>query len=422
MSNFPYRKLGELCTILSSKRIFAKEYIESGVPFYRSKEIIQKHNGEKINTELFISDERFSEIESKYGVPKENDMLMTSVGTLGVAYVVSGEDHFYFKDGNLTWYKDFSSELNSKYLFYLFDSELGKDLIKSVAIGSSQSALTIDGMKNLEVPCPDICIQEKIVKLLKTYDSLIENNNRRIAILEEMAQKLYREWFVHFRFPGHENVKMMESEMGLIPEGWAVSPASAIGQIVGGGTPSTKNESYFTKDGIPWLCPRDFSREETKYIARGQKDITEEGYKSSGAKMMPAGSIVFSSRAPIGYTAIAINPLCTNQGFKSIVPNNDVSSEYVYYYLKNNLPLIDGYASGSTFKEISSAQMKLVPFLVPSVDVMFGFERISAGLGKKTYNLQQKNTNLRKTRDLLLSRLISGDIDVSELDIPIKEG
>lgn len=258
MNNYPYRKLGDLCSILSSKRIFAKEYVEYGVPFYRSKEIIQKHNGENINTELFISEERFGEIEMRYGAPKANDMLMTSVGTLGVAYIVTDSERFYFKDGNLTWYKEFSSELSSKYLYYLFDSALGKDLIKSVTIGSSQAALTIDGMKSLEVPCPEILIQEKIVQFLSTYDSLIENNNHRIAILEEMAQKLYREWFVHFRFPGHENVKMVESEMGLMPEGWEISTIENYTTLLRRGI-TPKYDENSSKVVVNQKCVRDYS-------------------------------------------------------------------------------------------------------------------------------------------------------------------
>lgn len=144
--------LGDLCEISSSKRIFAKEYQTNGIPFYRGKEIIEKQKGNTISNELFISRNRFEEIKAKYGVPQQRELLLTSVGTLGVPYVIK-EEEFYFKDGNLTWFRHFN-ELDVEYLYYWFLSPYGKNEINAKAIGSTQKALTIDSLSKFNIKIP----------------------------------------------------------------------------------------------------------------------------------------------------------------------------------------------------------------------------------------------------------------------------
>ena len=218
-----YVKLGNYCTITSSKRIFAHQYVAKGIPFYRSKEIIEKNNKEEISDPLFISEDVFKEISNKYGAPKEGDILLTSVGTLGIPYFVKNET-FYFKDGNLTWLKDFSNRIFSRYIYYWLSSSFGKASLLQKAIGSSQPAITIEILKRYKIGLPEISIQRRIASILSTYDNLIDNNNKRIRLLEQMAENLYKEWFVRFRFPGHEKA---EFENGL-PMGWKVMKLDKI--------------------------------------------------------------------------------------------------------------------------------------------------------------------------------------------------
>lgn len=208
--------IGDLCEITSSKRIFFSEYVESGVPFYRSKEIIEKTQGQDISEPLYISQEKYDEIKSRFGVPQAGDMLLTSVGTIGTAYIVKEDDYFYFKDGNLTWFRDFNKTLLSKYLFYWITSSEGYSVLNNSTIGSSQKALTISALKGIKIPLPSMAEQERIVQTLSAYDDLIENNQKQIKLLEEAAQRLYKEWFVDLRFPGHEDVKVVDG----VPEGW----------------------------------------------------------------------------------------------------------------------------------------------------------------------------------------------------------
>lgn len=187
--------LNDICTITSSKRIFRSEYREEGVPFYRGREIIEKQKGKtRLTAELFISEEKFNEIKNKFGAPEKGDLLLTSVGTIGIPYVVNEDDRFYFKDGNLTWFKNFRGT-DSYYLYYWLLSPLGKAQLKKATIGTSQSAFTIVLLKRLEIELPDLSQQNKISRILKAYDDLIETNSKRIEKLEAMSRLLYRHYF-----------------------------------------------------------------------------------------------------------------------------------------------------------------------------------------------------------------------------------
>ena len=170
-------KLGEIAEITSSKRIFRAEYKKSGVPFYRGKEIIQKANNQEVNNEFYISLEKYEEIKNKYSVPLENDILITSVGTVGVPYIVKNEK-FYFKDGNINWIKKCTNDIYFRYLYYWLISPIGKNQIDSYLIGSTQKALTIEAIKKLEINLPSLNIQKKIAKILSDIDERIELNNK----------------------------------------------------------------------------------------------------------------------------------------------------------------------------------------------------------------------------------------------------
>ena len=170
-------KLGEITEITSSKRIFRAEYKKSGVPFYRGKEIIQKANNQEVSNEFYISLEKYEEIKNTYSVPLENDILITSVGTVGVPYIVKNEK-FYFKDGNINWIKKYTNDIYFKYLYYWLISPVGKNQIDSYLIGSTQKALTIEAIKKLEIKLPSLNIQKKIAKILSDIDEKIELNNK----------------------------------------------------------------------------------------------------------------------------------------------------------------------------------------------------------------------------------------------------
>jgi type I restriction enzyme S subunit len=187
---------------------------------------------------------------------------------------------------------------------------------------------------------------------------------------------------------------------------WKDGFLSDLGTIVAGGTPSKACPEYYTDIGIAWITPKDLSNDRSVFISHGEIDITDLGYAKSSATIMPKGSVLFSSRAPIGYIAIAANEVTTNQGFKSVVPNKNVGTGYMYFLLESLLPTIDNMASGSTFKEISGSAMKVVPVILPGDETLKQFNDFCEPLLNEIANLEQQSKLLASQRDSLLSKLM----------------
>uniref|UniRef100_UPI00168BE88C restriction endonuclease subunit S n=1 Tax=Treponema zioleckii TaxID=331680 RepID=UPI00168BE88C len=241
---------------------------------------------------------------------------------------------------------------------------------------------------------PPLPTQQKIAAILSSLDDKIELNNKINTNLEQQAQALFKNWFVDFEPFG-----------GKIPEGWKVGKLSEIGTIVGGSTPSKAKKEYYTNKGIAWITPKDLSNDKSKFISHGEIDITELGFKNSSAIKMPKGTVLYSSRAPIGYIAISKNEVTTNQGFKSVIPNPNVGNAYIYYFLRSNFELIDNMASGSTFKEISGTAMKNVPVLIPDDKSLSSFQSFCNPVFTEQEKLEAENKNLAEIRDTLLPKL-----------------
>lgn len=281
---------------------------------------------------------------------------------------------------------------------------------------SAQPGLSVHTLSKLEISLPPLEEQRRIAGILGAIDDKIENNRRINTNLELQAQALYKQWFVDFEFPNEEGKpykssggKMVDSDLGPIPEGWSVGKLEDIGDIIGGGTPSKVVTEYYTMNGIAWITPKDLSVSHLKFTAKGETDITELGYKNSSAKIMPRGSVLFSSRAPIGYISIAKNDICTNQGFKSVVPNNGYTA-FVYYFLLSNTENIESKATGSTFKEASGALMKSLDLVIPSEDILEKFETIMSPIFESQETFEAENITLATLRDTLLPKLMNGEI------------
>ena len=303
-----------------------------------------------------------------------------------------------------------------KFLFYAL--KLCLQQFKLMSQGTSTKFLTAVILNNFEISLPSLEEQRRIAGILGAIDDKIKLNRRINTNLELQAQALYKQWFVDFEFSNEEGKpykssggKMVDSELGPIPEGWSVGNLEDVGTIVGGGTPSKAKPEYYTNNGIAWITPKDLSITHAKFTAKGEIDITDIGYANSSAKIMPRGSVLFSSRAPIGYISIAKNDICTNQGFKSVVPNNGYTA-FIYYYLVANTENIEAQASGSTFKEASGSLMKSLPIVKPSNNILESFEDILKPIFREQENLEQENTNLATLRDTLLPKLMNGEIKV----------
>lgn len=176
-----------------------------------------------------------------------------------------------------------------------------------------------------------------------------------------------------------------------------------FGEIVGGATPSTENSEFFCTDGIVWLSPKDLTSTGLKFIFKGETDITEAAYKSCSTKMLPKGSVLLTSRAPVGTVAIAMTDLCTNQGFKSIIPKSNLGTEFIYFFLKENKALLDSHASGTTFMEISGNVLKSIPAFLPDGESLLKFKKAC----RPIFDVQMQNEAEIKELTDLQSTLIS---------------
>jgi type I restriction enzyme, S subunit len=384
--------------------------LQDFLTFQRGFDITKKDMKEGEYDVIFSSG--FGGKHSEYKI-KAPGVVIGRKGTLGKVFFV--EKNFWATDTTL-WVKDFHGN-NPKFAYYFLQTLH----LEQFDCGSANPTLNRNHIHALSICYPPLSTQRKIASILSAYDDLIENNTRRIKILEEMAQMLYREWFVNFRFPNHENIKMVESELGLIPEGWEVKPIGEVIETTGGGTPSTKIPEYWENGNIFWYTPSDLTASKSMFISSGEKAITRLGLQKSSARMFPAYSVMMTSRATIGVTAINTEPACTNQGFITCIPNEFVSAYQIYFWVAENKDTIISFASGATFKEISKTVFRQLPILIAEKKVRNQFVTVIDPICKHIANLQQKNINLRKTRDLLLPKLISGEIDLEKLNIETLE-
>ncbi|PTI31136.1 restriction endonuclease subunit S [Mammaliicoccus vitulinus] len=424
--------LGELCEIKSSKRIYAKDYVNKGIPFYRSKEIIEKSKGLDISQNLYIDNKKFEEIEEKHGIPETGDLLLTSVGTLGVPYIVKNEK-FYFKDGNLTWFTNFKSLLNQYYLFYWFKSKEGKGEINRVTIGSTQKALTIKNLRYLKITLPDKKNQFKIINLIQKIENKLENNKQVIANLEELSQTLFKRWFVDFEFPDENGNpykssggEMVDSELGKIPKGWEIVNLNDISlKISKGTTPKKDINTESSSQNIPFLKVKDLSdfydikMENVQYIS---KNTHENLLKRS--KLQPQ-DILLSIAGTIGriaYVPTTLKNVNINQAIGFIRLKNNNYFLYIYNYLKQND--FQNYLTKSVVQavqaNISLKVIKEYKVLIPVNNLINDWDSHIQSLHDKIGIKKNEINQLTQLRDTLLPKLMSGEIEIPD-DIEVNE-
>ena len=294
--------------------------------------------------------------------------------------------------------------LDTKFIRYCLECKL--DGLLNLASGSTFSNLTADMIRNFPIPYPES--RRKIAAILSAYDDLIENNTRRIKILEDMAQTLYREWFVHFRFPGHENAPMVESELGPIPRRWKVKRLGEMCNVLMGQSP--KSEFYNEiGEGLP------FHQGVTDF---GQRFPTDRVYCTVQKRIAEIGDILFSVRAPVGRINLANKKIIIGRGL-SAIRSKSSDQAFILQQLKDRFQEEDTMGSGTIYNAITKADLLGIQLLEPTKSIVATFEEAAEPIFLELSNLTMKNANLRQTRDLLLPKLISGEIDVSELDIAV---
>ena len=297
-------------------------------------------------------------------------------------------------------------ELNIRYLCYALNQQLR--LLKTMSSGSTTKFLTVRMLDNLDIPLPSINIQTEIVNILSAYDDLIENNQKQIKLLEEAAQRIYKEWFVDLRFPGYENTKIVDG----VPEEWRVASIADICDTVGGGTPSTKIQSYYEKGDILWVTPTDITRNFSLALLDTEKKITPEGLKNSSAKILPAETILMTSRASVGFFGMCKYEVCTNQGFISCIPKRENLQMYLLFNLESRIEEIRQKAGGSTYLEISKTVFRELKIILPKDEVLAEYQKDGHDIFDEIYCRTEMIKSLVDMRNRLLPKLMSGKVEV----------
>lgn len=317
------------------------------------------------------------------------------------------------------------SNINNDYLFYFLKQDSIFKYIDRLSLRTGgQTGVDLISLNKYPILLPSLPYQKKVVDLLKSLDNKIEINNRINSELEMIAKILYDYWFVQFDFPD-DNGKPYKTRGGKmvwnenlkrkIPDGWTDGTFDNIGEIIGGSTPSKEKAGYFEKNGTGWITPKDLSINScNKFITKGETDVSESGIKAASLTVMPKGTVLLSSRAPIGYMAISRGNITTNQGFKSFIPKRNYSTPFVYYTIKNSLQTIINNASGSTFKEISGSTLKSIKTCLPNSEIIRKYTIITEKIFDKQSVLELENQELANTRDWLLPMLMNGQVKIKE--------
>ena len=406
-------RLGNVCEIYG--RIGFRGYTTNDLVDTPKEGAISLSPKNIINGELNLEQCTYIKWDKYYESPEiminPNEIVITKTGSsVGRTTFVRRVVHPMTLNPQLVVLKNISE--NAEFLSYYIKSALFQSVLKSIVVGSAIPTLSQKNLANLMINVPkEFEDQRRIASILSSLDRKIELNNKINADLEEMAQAIFKNWFVDFE--PFKNGKFVDSELGMIPEGWKVGRLDEIADVVGGSTPSKAKPEYYTQKGIAWLTPKDLSNHPAVYTSKGEIDITEEGYNSTSTKLMPKGTILFTSRAPIGYISIAQNDICTNQGFKSLVPKK-AGTCFLYCFLKYVTPEIENKSTGSTFKEASGALMKSLQVIMPDQKVFEEFEEIVSPLFARIESLEKENFRLSLLRDTLLPRLMSGELEVPE--------
>ncbi len=401
-------RLEELCNISSSKRIYRKEYQQTGIPFYRGKEIIQKANNIPISDKLYISTEKCNEIEQKYGVPHKGDILITAVGTIGVSYLVKDE-RFYFKDGNLIWIKDFDKKVDNEYLFIYLNSLKFKNELEKIAIGSTQRAITIIELKKIKINLPSIEIQKKMVKIYKGLDKKIELNNQVSENLYEITSKLYEHIFITNR--SEEWKKYVLTDIANMQNGYSYKGTELVEESeIGMATIKNFDRTGgFKEDGFKPLRP--LKSEDAHYAKKFDvlvacTDLTQNADIIGNTVMLLSLN---------GYDRVIIS-----MDLVKVMPKLEYVNNYMLYSILSSKEFKNfalGYTSGTTVLHLNKNCFKEFSIKLPDKIEIKKFIKTVEPMYLRISEIMEENKTLEQLRDTLLPKLMNGEINLDNIKI-----
>jgi type I restriction enzyme, S subunit len=395
--------LPEICELVTDGTHDSPKLQFSGVPFIKGKHI----SAGRVDFENcdFITEADHQKCIKRVR-PQPDDVLFSNIGSVGDAARVTDEIDFSIK--NVALFRPDQQKIDPLYFYYLVISPYFRGHFLNVRSGSAQPFISLENFRSLKFNClKSKSAQQKVGAIIAAYDDLIENNRRRIKLLEQAARLLYKEWFVHLRFPGHEHVKIVNG----IPEGWGKKKIADVCETVGGGTPSTSVAEYWDGD-ITWVVPSDITKNDCLVLLNSDRKITEKGLRESSAKMVPPETILMTSRASVGFFTLLDYAVCTNQGFINIIPHDENMRLYMLFNLMSRVEEIRSNAKGTTYPEISKSRFRDMDIVVPADAIVYEFSSFTSNIIHKLRTLKRAVLKLTQARDLLLPRLMNGEIAV----------
>lgn len=406
-------KLGDYIDILSGFAFKTKDFVTKGVPIIKIKNISPP--SVTLEDLSYVSNE-VAEKQKKF-VLSYDDVLIAMTGShinqwasvVGRVARVKHNDKTLLNQrvGKIVIKENVEADINYIY-YFLSQDEIKIKLAAKAGGAANQANISPTHIKELIFPCPDYDTQKKIANILKSYDDLIENNQKQIKLLEEAAQRLYKEWFVDLRFPGHEDLAIVDG----VPEGWEKDKAEKFFNITIGKTPPRAEKQWFVNgnDGVPWLSISDMGTSGV-YSFTTSEGLTQEAVKKHNMKVVPAGTVFVSFKLTVGRVSIATTDMCTNEAIAHFYIDNDFKQAYTYCYL--NYFEYDTLGNTSSIsKAVNSKIIKAMPFVMPDEATILAFDRLVAPILMEIKNKQAACIKLKEARDRLLPKLMIGEIEV----------
>jgi len=394
-------------------------FVESGVPVIRGNNLTEYRFLDK--DFVFVSESKADELAASVALPE--DIVITHRGTLGQVGIIPRESRYskYVVSQSGMKISCDTAIVNPQFVFYFLKSPQGQYLLlkNTSQTGVPAIAQPLTSLRSVPIPFPKLEEQNVIVGVLSPLDDIIELNRKINTNLEKLGQSLFKQWFVDFEFPNEKGKpykssggEMVDSELGEIPKGWKVRKVEDVIDIFGGTTPSTKEPKYWEGGTIHWVTPKDLSELDSPVLIDTERRITPQGLATISSGLLPAGTVLLSSRAPIGYTAISQIPVSINQGFIAMVCSHELPNYYVFSWVEYNLDIIKSVASGTTFEEVNKSNFRRLDILVPPSGLLSKFSTVFGSLYESILNNSFQTRTLVSVRDSLLPRLMCGKMRV----------
>jgi type I restriction enzyme S subunit len=380
---------------------------ESG-PVFMGIKNIREQGGLDLTNIRHISEEDFPKW-TKRVTPRKGDIVFSYEATLH-RYALIPEGFHGCLGRRMALIRLNPQKVNNKFLYYYFLSPYWRAFVDSNKItGATVDRISIIDFPIYQISLPELAVQKVIASTLSTYDELIDNNNQRINLLEQMAEEIYKEWFVRLRFPGHKQTRIVDG----VPDGWVIVPVKVFGKVVTGKTPSKAITDNFNGD-IPFIKTPDMSQ--GIFAITTGETLSYKGACTQNSQFIPENSICVSCIGTAGKIVITTSKSQTNQQINSIILTDIIYREFLYFSLKHMKRIIEAYgATGATMTNLSKGKFESLKLVQPEKKICCDFHRIASNIFDEILILSKKNKILKQTRDLLLPRLMSGKLSVEHL-------